>query len=266
MWRKMRKRVTFANVVLTLILLFAMTGGALAAKRYLITSTKQISPNVLKALKGAAGARGPAGATGPQGPQGPGGAAGTAGVGTPGTNGSNGTSVTSATLPNGNEHCKAGGSEFTSASGKTFACNGKAGAFEGGSLPANATETGVWFVEEVIENQSPTIPISFAIPLSAALGEANVHFINSNGKEHVIGEEKTSVDCHGTAEDPTAEPGNLCMYAAQPLTHLEGVSEGIINPTTGAEGASRAGATTLFLPEASSVGGSGSGTWAVTAG
>ena len=34
------KRMTYANVALTLALVFAMTGGAYAAKKYLITSTK----------------------------------------------------------------------------------------------------------------------------------------------------------------------------------------------------------------------------------
>ena len=45
-----------------------MSGGALAANHYLITSTKQVSPKVLKKLKGNRGARGK---TGPQGVQGP---------------------------------------------------------------------------------------------------------------------------------------------------------------------------------------------------
>jgi hypothetical protein len=36
-----------------------MSGGALAAKRYLINSTKQINPKVLKALKGNVGPWGP---------------------------------------------------------------------------------------------------------------------------------------------------------------------------------------------------------------
>jgi hypothetical protein len=62
-----RKRLTYANVVATLALLFAMSGGALAASKYLITSTKQISPKVVKQLKGNAG---PAGNTGPSGPAG----------------------------------------------------------------------------------------------------------------------------------------------------------------------------------------------------
>src|SRR5437763_1611227 len=64
----MRRRFNYANVTATLALFFAMSGGALAAKHYLINSTKQISPKVLRALKGN---RGPVGLTGPTGKEGP---------------------------------------------------------------------------------------------------------------------------------------------------------------------------------------------------
>lgn len=67
----MRRRFSYANVAATLALVFSMSGGALAAKHYLISSTKQISPKVLAKLKGRQGTKGPTGATGP---------AGTAGV------------------------------------------------------------------------------------------------------------------------------------------------------------------------------------------
>src|SRR6185437_2218188 len=78
--RAIRARATYANVAATLALVLAMSGGALAAKRYLINSTKQINPKVLKKLHGARGARGsvgpnglvgPQGITGPQGQRGP---------------------------------------------------------------------------------------------------------------------------------------------------------------------------------------------------
>jgi hypothetical protein len=62
-----RKRFTYANIVATLALVFAMSGGALAASKYLITSTKQISPKVIKKLKGKAG---PSGKEGPAGKEG----------------------------------------------------------------------------------------------------------------------------------------------------------------------------------------------------
>ena len=51
----MRKRLSYANVTATLALVFAMSGGAMAANHYLITSTKQINPKVLKKLNGQAG-------------------------------------------------------------------------------------------------------------------------------------------------------------------------------------------------------------------
>jgi hypothetical protein len=69
----MRRHLTYANVAATFALVFSMTGGALAAKHYLISSTKQISPSVLHKLRGARGARGgtgPTGATGSPGPAG----------------------------------------------------------------------------------------------------------------------------------------------------------------------------------------------------
>ncbi|HWY18280.1 MAG TPA: hypothetical protein VNY27_06160 [Solirubrobacteraceae bacterium] len=50
--------------------MFAMSGGALAAKHYLINSTKQINPKVLKSLKGNTGAAGVPGTQGKEGPQG----------------------------------------------------------------------------------------------------------------------------------------------------------------------------------------------------
>jgi len=71
-----RRHLSYANIVATLALLFAMSGGALAANHYLISSTKQIKPGVLKKLRGASGKVGPVGAQGPVGLVGPSGAAG----------------------------------------------------------------------------------------------------------------------------------------------------------------------------------------------
>lgn len=67
----MHRRLSYANVVATLALVFAMSGGALAAKHYLINSTKQINPKVLKKLKGTRGKAGATGKEGPTGKQGP---------------------------------------------------------------------------------------------------------------------------------------------------------------------------------------------------
>jgi hypothetical protein len=72
-----RRHLSYANVVATLALVFAMGGSAVAAKHYLISSTKQISPKVLKKLKGNTGKTGK---TGPAGSQGAKGTEGTKGV------------------------------------------------------------------------------------------------------------------------------------------------------------------------------------------
>jgi hypothetical protein len=71
-----RRHLSYANVTATLALVFAMSGGALAARHYLINSTRQINPRVLKKLRGRAGPTGPAGKEGPAGATGPGGAVG----------------------------------------------------------------------------------------------------------------------------------------------------------------------------------------------
>src|ERR1039458_3419482 len=64
---KRKRGLSYANVTATLALVFSMSGGALAANSYLINSTKQINPNVLKRLTGKSG---PVGSTGDEGPQG----------------------------------------------------------------------------------------------------------------------------------------------------------------------------------------------------
>jgi hypothetical protein len=160
MFSRIRKRCTYANVTATLALFFAMTGGALAASHYLITSTKQIKPSVLSVLKGrpgavgANGANGTNGAVGPQGPQGPQGSAG--------TNGAAGESVSSAALKPKEGGCTEGGSKFTVGGKETTVCNGKAGA-NGTTgftekLPAGKTETGSWSTPSLPGGQIVCVP------------------------------------------------------------------------------------------------------------
>jgi hypothetical protein len=86
----LRRHLSYSNVTATLALVFAMGGSAIAAKHYLITSTKQIKPRVLKTLEAhATGARGVAGRTGA-----------TGAAGATGANGAPGLSALS-TLPSG---------------------------------------------------------------------------------------------------------------------------------------------------------------------
>jgi hypothetical protein len=267
----LRKRLSYANVTATLALLFAMSGSALAASHYLITSTKQIKPSVLTSLKGKTGATGAQGLTGaagapgtgtpgsqgPTGPAGPKGDTGTPGApGAPGTNGKNGT--------NGKE-----GSPWTA----------------GGTLPSGATETGVWAgnslevqgrekntesFSAVKYEQLPTV--SFPIPLAEPLvwseegtGEPKnqVHYIDSEGMEVVNSLQlvPNPPACPGTVVKPKAEPGNLCIYGHREDGGLATANEFIVDPSKGALGASTSGATIAFL----ATGRNGSGTWAVTA-
>jgi len=64
---KQGRAFNYANVTATIALVLSMSSGALAADHYLIDSTKQISPKVLRELRGRTGSAGATGATGWQG-------------------------------------------------------------------------------------------------------------------------------------------------------------------------------------------------------
>jgi hypothetical protein len=192
MFSRIRRRLTYANVAVTFALVFAMSGGAYAASRYVITSTKQISPKVLKALAGkagAGGAQGPAGAAGPQGAQGPAGAAGPQGsAGTAGVKGEKGEKGTSGT------------SGFTE------------------TLPSGKTEMGVWSAvsNATAAGQLVAASISFTIPLAS---DPVPHYIGPEEGEgearEKLPEENEKKLCSGNVEKPAAEKGNLCVFVRE---------------------------------------------------
>jgi Collagen triple helix repeat (20 copies) len=263
MFSSVRRHVTYANVMVTFALVFAMSGGAYAASKYLIASTKQISPKVLKQLKGSNGKNGASGATGPQGPSGPQGPAGAKGengvAGANGTNGKDGVSVTSGVESKG-ANCKEGGSKFVAASGTTYACNGekgKEGTFGGQMLPEGKTLTGAYAAAAFSEAGVGTAGfgkaatgVSFALPVP---GEPAVHYIK-------VGE-SLPAGCTGNAHEPGAEKGNLCvfsdneenLFSGRPFIQMKGSS----TATVGFEAAGLAAAKgNVYI----------SGTWAVTSG
>jgi hypothetical protein len=190
--------VTPVTVIAALALVFAMTGGAFAADHYLISSTKQISPKVLKALQGR---RGPAGAPGAQGPTGPVGKEGPAGKeGKAGTDGENG---------------KDGEKGETGATGATGPA-GQTGFTE--TLPAGKTLEGDWslFASAAgsgLEGTASTA-VSFDIPLAAAPAP---HLIPAPTEaEEEKGEFPTPpAGCTGNVSKPGAAPGNLCVFARE---------------------------------------------------
>lgn len=245
MFSQIRRHFTYTNIAMTLALLFAMSGGAYAAGKYLITSTKQISPKVLKSLQGKAGARG---STGPAGPAGQTGAAGVAGKEGPGKEGKEG----------------APGKEGKEGSAGKDGTPGKEGSpwTAGGTLPSEKTETGKW---SVIAGEKNTViaSISFIIPLQKALGKNEVHYIQST----------STAECKGTLREPSAEPGNLCVYQGgvggvtaghHIVPSFEEFSEEASTKHIIIEGAATSGAIVYFEKE-----GTGEplveGTWAVTA-
>jgi len=137
----MRTRFNYANVTATLALFFAMSGGALAAKHYLINSTKQISPKVLRALKGKTGKPGAPGKEGLLGKEGASGK-----EGPQGKEGKEG--------PQGKE----GGAAVALAKGQT--------------------EVGTWGAwGTAAEGGYLADSVNFRIPLSGALNSSHVHFI-----------------------------------------------------------------------------------------
>jgi hypothetical protein len=192
-----RRRATYANVAATLALVFAMSGGALAAGVFKITSISQIKPTVLTAIaKKAKGATGTKGATGAPGPQGPTGAAG--------TNGTNG--ATGVIGPEGKE--------------------GKPGPTVE-HLESGQSEHGAWSLKGEGGEGEQRTAIAFPIPLKEPIKSANVHFVPA--------ETTGPAECEkGTSEHPKAARGNLCVYetisnAASPQNPF--VINPEINPT-----------------------------------
>jgi hypothetical protein len=140
----MRRRFSYANVAATLALVLAMSGGAFAAGHYLINSTKQINPKVLRKLHGARGARGKTGPLGPNGAIGPQGVTGPEG-------------------PKG--HTGATGAPGFSALSK---------------LPSGSSESGDFAVSgmAVKGGEQLSTAITFSIPLEVAIPATQVEFTN----------------------------------------------------------------------------------------
>lgn len=305
MFSLVRDRFGIPGAISVVALVFAMFGGAYAASN---SGGGHGKATVSKAGKrGPRGPKGPAGPPGQTGPAGAQGAAGSKGNdGAPGAPGQDGVSAESVAFSGEKGNCKEGGIEVKSASSPSLVCNGKKGTngtpgapgepwTPNGTLPAGATETGAWTFHGLPSGSKESysgigeiwVPISFPIKLAAALdasgcviqggqvvGPCQVHFIEQNGMERFLKVpefetvEVTPPSCHGSAAEPSADPGNLCVYAGSLSAAFPGV-QGFhiqaIQPVdgSGAEaGASTAGAKLRFSDFENSP--AGEGTWAVT--
>jgi hypothetical protein len=253
MFSRLRKRVTYTNVAMTLAFVFAMTGGAYAASKYVITSTKQIKPSVLTALKGKAGNTGPAGAKGETGAAGPAGAKGETGAaGAKGETGAKGDAGSEGPEGKKGEEGKPGPAGAKGATGATG---------PQGPLQSGKTETGMWSFSTGEKNQV-IASISFTLPLQKELGETEVEYVESG----------STTKCPGTVKEPSATPGNLCVYQDE----ANGVTSGhLIVPSIAElissleksepakQGARESGAV-LFFTKNGTDEPYGDGTWAVT--
>jgi hypothetical protein len=282
MFSTLRNRFGIPGVISVIALVFAMFGGAYAA-----SNSSGGGKATASAAKGKPGPRGKTGKTGPAGPQGPAGPAGAKGdAGAPGSNGTNGApgadgkSVTGEASASGGA-CGTGvtGVKYTLNATSTNVCNGKNGTNgqdgETGFtefLPEGKTETGVWWFashNHVVEDgegkvsEAPDalqyVPISFPIPLSSeAADEITV-------KRMGLGVAPTT-ECPGSAEEPEAAAGFICIYVSPFESTLNYVPEAYKLISSGEEeGVNSAGALLFFAAEAFSPQTHLSGSFAVTA-
>lgn len=222
MLHRIHRKLGTAGLIVAVVALVVALGGAAFAAGGGLTGKQK--KEVTKIAKKYAGKPGAAGLQGPQGPIGPAGAPGQQGKeGAKGPEGPTG--------PQGPE-----GSPWTA----------------GGTLPPGQTETGAWVVKPtgaLAGNKEWQTDLSFPIPLAEELDESHVHF-------------GANANCPGTAAEPQAEPGYLCVYkgfgGANPVA--------IFDPSKAfVEGANIAGAI-LYMNASGEVEEQLTwGTWAVTA-
>jgi hypothetical protein len=249
-----RNRLGVPGILAVIALVFSMAGGAYAAKKYIITSTSQIKPSVLKKLRGPAG---PPGATGATGATGQGGSAGQNGAdGKTGTNGTNGKSVVTGSEASGTANCEGRGGAWVEVEGsnqKRYICNGESGA------PSSGTMTGEWSFDT--KGAASTL-VSFSFPRELS-AEPAFNWMGSGATP--------TPACPGSPANPEAAPGNVCMYAVGMFHAGEGTDQhpqGYVSPASpgsynGYTVAPKSGVTVEFPVEAGEEA-YGWGSWAAT--
>lgn len=186
-----------------------------------------------------------------------------------GTPGNNGISPAGTEFSGSQGTCTAGqgGVKFEGAN-TTYACNGSPWT-AGGTLPTGATETGAWgltttvaaspkLFPPIFEEHVQTVPISFPVPLSATPAESHMIYVP-------VGDTTTN-HCSatapngpgGTAANPKADSGYLCVYAKELLQGSPAPNTSLGN---GFSGVAPSGATLLMTITGDTF---AIGSWAVT--
>jgi len=279
MFSLLRNRMGVPGLISVIALVFAMGGGAYAANGGGDGATDSAKKKNRKGGGGAALAKkfskrfsrqfsfqfskkfaisGPQGLPGPQGPQGDDGDDGDRGP--QGPAGDDGKSVEVFEIEEGEAECnELGGALLVEEKEgeEVEVCNGERGDpwTAGGTLPVGETETGAYgFV--VSPAGAGVGSISFSIPLATELANSNVHVVTEEEAEEGTG----PAACPGSAADPEAASGHLCLYSTDNIAATE-FTPSIFKPTAG-QGAGRTGA--LLAPDFVEGEGVAVGTWAVT--
>jgi hypothetical protein len=243
-----QERFGAAGIVIAVIALVVALGGTAIAASGLNSKQKK---EVTKIAKQQAGKPGAAGATGPAGSAGPKGDAGSNGK--DGTNGNNGQSVTGTPIPPEAACGTPSGVKYTLGATSTNVCSGENGVLQPGEkLCEECTETGTW---SALGEGATFVTLSYTIPLTSAIANpADAHFLKP-------GEDETT-ECPGTAANPEAASGQLCVYAEELTKEGEPGEESVL-AFSGFPKSYTSGAVVLFFGNAPFV--KGLGTWAVTA-
>jgi hypothetical protein len=242
----LRNHFGIPGVISVTALVFAMLGGAYAAN-----NSGDGSGKATASAKAKRGPKGPRGATGPAGPAGPVGPAGPKGeTGAAGQNGAQG--------PQGEQ-----GDQGTQGTQGPQGVPGPQGEpwTAGGGLPPGETETGAWSAGDgsigALGVYVVDTAISFSLPLAAELDETHVVLMGEG--------ESSTTECPGSANNPQASAGYLCVYVGSLNTPLTLITiekpDGEIAPGVLTLGAGRTGAIVRLIGQADQ---RARGTWAVT--
>lgn len=279
MFSSLRKHFGVPGLIAVIALVFAMVGGAYAAsdnsggdatasakgkKKRNARRGKGLNVRKVRLIARQEARRIVKNALPPAGPQGPKGDPGANGQdgqnGQDGDDGTDGKSVEVNELVAGECVNEEGGAEVIQegAAEGVEVCNGEEGSpwTAGGTLPSGATQTGGWFL--AAEEEPLPAALSFPIPLAAPIPGSNVVVFEEPG-------EGETAECPGTAANPEAEPGFLCVYVGVgELPEFFGFAPITVRLDSPDPGASRSGAL-LAHAIAESPGAVAKGSFAVTA-
>jgi hypothetical protein len=118
------------------------------------------------------------------------------------------------------------------------------------TLPSGETEVGTYAASANVNTGYGVANLDFRPKLSAAIPNANTHYVTS-----------PTAQCPGSASNPTAAAGHLCLYQGQ-LINMNFLGVFVINAPSGT-GTDTHGATLFF--QATAIQGRAFGVWATTA-